>query len=59
MLYAGSRGGNDRVGRDEIDGASFRCNFPEVTNELTHDSSANWIALLLYAWKQIKGVKTK
>lgn len=45
MLYAGSRGGNDRVGRDEIDGA-FRCNFPEVTNELTHDSSANWIALL-------------
>lgn len=42
MLYAGSRGGNDRVGRDE----SFRCNFPEVTNELTHDSSANWIVLL-------------
>lgn len=46
MLYAGSRGGNDRVGRDEIDGASFRCNFPEVTNELTHDSPANWIVLL-------------
>ena len=41
-------------GGDETDGTPFRCNFPEVTNELTPDYFANWIVFFC-----IQGNKTK
>lgn len=45
MFYVGFCSGNDRVGRDEIDGVFFRCNFLEVINELMYDFFVNWIVL--------------